>query len=72
MTSSNQDIKTNGYFNMQKRSARFMFYPSLCFFFVYTCIGKVMLSSRCIVLLDDVASSLDPTLSFKLGHFLIE
>ena len=29
----------HGYFSMQKKSARFMFYPPLCVF-VYTCLGK--------------------------------
>ena len=38
------------YFSMQKKRLRFVFYPSFCVF-IYACLGKVMLSSRCVVLI---------------------
>ena len=67
--SSNQDIKTNMAILVCRRGVQGSCFILRRVFFVYTCLEKIMPSSRCVVWLDDVTSSLDLTLSFELGHF---
>ena len=67
MTSSNQDIKTNVTTLECRRGVRGSCFILRRVFLLTLAWKKIMSSSCCVVWLDDVTSSLDPTLSFELN-----
>ena len=70
MTSSNQDIKTNGETLVCGREVQGSCFILRLVFLSTLALEKIVPSIRCVVWLDEVTSSLDPTFSFELGHFL--